>query len=205
MGRIKTSKDNRETYLEKATAILREKLFKPKGYKVPKVALSISWSTRGNRGSRRTTIGQCASTGLHAGGINHITITPALDGSTTDGTLRILGVLVHELVHAVDNCKSGHGTPFKHCATAVGLTGPMTATGESDWLKELLKAQVIKPMGLFPHQKVSIGGKKQSTRNIKVSCDCCGWSFRTSRTNINEIDNTDCLTGCGGELSWSTF
>ena len=46
---MKTSKLSRENYLIQATDILRKSLFKPKGYKVPKVELSISWATRGNR------------------------------------------------------------------------------------------------------------------------------------------------------------
>ena len=50
--RHKKSKSNRETYLEDATDILRKGLFKDKGYKVPKVQLSVSWATKGNRTNR---------------------------------------------------------------------------------------------------------------------------------------------------------
>jgi len=201
--RIKKSKLNRETYLEEATKILKRSLFTPKGYKVPKVQLSVSWATRGNRSSKTKmgvrTVGQCASTGLHAGGLNLITITPAYDGSTLEGTLDILGTLVHELVHAVDNCESGHGEAFKRCALAVGLTPPMRSTGESQWLKDLMTEKIVKKLGLFPHQKLTAGGRPDTVRNLKVSCNCCGFSFRTSRMNINKLpDHIQCPTGCGG-------
>ena len=202
--RHKKSKSNRETYLENATDILRKGLFKDKGYKVPKVQLSVSWATKGNRakhGQGVKVLGQCFPTGLCDSGINQVNITPYLDGSTLKGTLRILGVLVHELVHAVDDCVSGHGAPFKRCATAVGLTGKMTATTETEWLEDYLKANVIKPLGLFPHAKVMTGGRKDGVRNLKVSCNCCGFSFRTSRKNINLLDDyIECPTGCGGHM-----
>ena len=201
---MKTSKLSRENYLIQATDIMRKSLFKPKGYKVPKVELSISWATRGNRNRKgdAKTLGQCFPKQMHAGGINQIVITPNYDGSTIKGSLDILGTLVHELVHAVDNCVSGHGKAFKDCATAVGLTGPMRSTGESDELKEYLRKNIIDKLGLFPHKKVTLNGtKKQTTRNIKVTCDCCDFSFRTSRKNLAIMDfEPDCLACSEGTL-----
>jgi hypothetical protein len=200
---MKKSKLSRENYLIQATDILRKSLFKPKGYKVPKVELSISWATHGNN-SRNTgkakVLGQCFNRASSDKGINQVIITPNLDGTTIKGTLQILGVLVHELVHAVDDCISGHGKAFKDCATAVGLTGPMRSTGESEELKEYLKSNIIKVLGKFPHAQVSLSKKKkQSVRNIKVSCDSCDFSFRTSKKNIvlmydlKDPNNWDCL------------
>jgi|TARA_B100001564_G_C20652587_1_gene677588 hypothetical protein len=204
--KIKTSKLNRETYLQEATTILRKSLFSPKGFKVPKVKLSVSWASRGNKTNKNklgvSVLGQCYPTQLSDDGINHVIITPALSGSTLEGSLRILGVLVHELVHAVDNCESGHGQAFKQCATAVGLTGQMRSTGESEWLQNLMTEKIVKKLGLFPHQQLRTGGRTQTTRNIKVSCNCCDFSFRTSRKNLNMINEFDCPTGCGGELDW---
>lgn len=204
--KIKTSKLNRETYLQEATKILRKSLFSPKGYKVPKVKLSISWASRGNKSSKSksgvSVLGQCYPTQLSEDGINHVIITPALNGSTLEGSLRILGVLVHELVHAVDNCESGHGQAFKQCAIAVGLTGQMRSTGESEWLNQLMTNKIVKELGLFPHQTLKTGGRTQTTRNIKVSCDCCDFSFRTSNKNLNMIHDLSCPTSCGGQLEW---
>ena len=204
--KFKTSKLNRETYLQEATKILRKSLFSPKGYKVPTVKLSVSWASRGNKTNKNklgvSVLGQCYPTQLSDDGINHVIITPALSGSTLEGSLRILGVLVHELVHAVDNCESGHGQAFKQCATAVGLTGQMRSTSESEWLQNLMTEKIVKKLGLFPHQTLKTGGRTQTTRNIKVSCNCCDFSFRTSRKNLNMINEFDCPTGCGGDLEW---
>jgi len=195
---MKTSKLSRENYLIQATDIMRKSLFKPKGYKVPKVELSISWATRGNRNRKgdAKTLGQCFPKQMHAGGINQIVITPNYDGSTIKGSLDILGTLVHELVHAVDNCVSGHGQAFKKCALAVGLTMPMRSTGETEELKEYLRKNIIDKLGLFPHKKVTLSGKKQTTRNIKVECNCCEFSFRTSRKNLELMDEVSHCLAC---------
>jgi len=196
---MKKSKLSRENYLIQATDIMRKSLFKPKGYKVPKVELSISWATRGNRNRKgdAKTLGQCFSKSCHAGNINQIVITPNYDGSTIQGSLDILGTLVHELVHAVNDCVSGHGQAFKDCALAVGLTMPMRSTGESEELKEYLRKNILDKLGLFPHKKVTLNGtKKQTTRNIKVECYCCGFSFRTSRKNIDMMDEISHCLAC---------
>jgi len=133
---------------------------------------------------------------MHAGGINQIVITPNYDGSTIKGSMEILGTLVHELVHAVDNCVSGHGKAFKDCALSVGLLPPMRSTPESEELKEWLRKNIVDKLGLFPHQKVTLGGKKQSVRNIKVECTCCEFSFRTSRKNVELMDELSHCLAC---------
>jgi len=195
---MKKSKLSRENYLIEATDIMSKSLFKPKGYKVPKVELSISWATRGNKSNkgRAKVVGQCFPKQMHAGGINQIVITPNYDGSTIKGSLDILGTLVHELVHAVDNCVSGHGKAFKDCALAVGLLPPMRSTPESEELKEYLRKNILDKLGLFPHQKVTLGGKKQSVRNIKVECTSCEFSFRTSRKNVELMDELSHCLAC---------
>ena len=199
---MKKSKLSRENYLIEATDIMRKSLFKPKGYKVPKVELSISWATRGNKTAKGgvKTLGQCFNKVSHAGGINQIIITPHYDGSTIEGSLDILGTLVHELVHAVDNCVSGHGKAFKDCALSVGLLPPMRSTPESEELKEWLRKNIVDKLGLFPHKKVTLNGtKKQTTRNIKVACNCCEFSFRTSRKNLEMMITDNCPACDDGE------
>ena len=34
-----------------------------------------------------------------------------------DDDTRVLDVLAHELIHAIDDCKNGHGLPFKRWRT----------------------------------------------------------------------------------------
>ena len=205
---MKTSKLSREDYLIQTADIMATKLFKPttlfgkekKSYKVPKNEYSISWATRGNRGKHSKVGGQCFKKSAHENNINQIIISPAYSGSTIKGTLRILDILAHEIVHSIDDCVSGHGKAFKDCATAIGLIGPMRSTEASDELNEWLRKNIVDKLGKFPHGKVTLSGPKQTTRNIKVSCDCCDFSFRTSQTNINTIENWDCLACDDGQL-----
>jgi hypothetical protein len=78
----------------------------------------------------------------------------------------------------------------------------MRSTGETEELKEYLRKNIIDKLGLFPHKKVTLNGtKKQTTRNIKVACDCCNFSFRTSRQNLAIMDfEPDCLACSEGTL-----
>ena len=193
---MKKSKLSRENYLIQATDIMRKSLFKPKGYKVPKVELSISWATSGNKGKHSKTGGQCFAKRLHENNINQIIISPSYSGTTIEGTLRILDILAHELIHAVDDLKSGHGKAFKDCALAIGLKAPVRSTTASDELNEWLRKNIVDKLGKFPHGKVTLSGAKQTTRNIKVECYCCGFSFRTSRKNIDMMDEISHCLAC---------
>ena len=77
----------------------------------------------------------------------------------------------------------------------------MRATTASDELNEWLRKNIVDKLGKFPHGAVSLSGKKQSVRNIKVSCDCCDFSFRTSRKNIDLMYyEPDCLACDSGTL-----
>ena len=55
---------------------------------------------------------------------DQIFISPAL-GDPVD----VLDTLVHELVHAVDNCEHKHGKEIKKIALSIGLEGPMRSAG----------------------------------------------------------------------------
>jgi hypothetical protein len=57
---------------------------------------------------RAAVLGQCWSTKSAVDGINQIFIAPHLQTP-----FDFLDTLVHELVHAVDDCQSGHGENFK--------------------------------------------------------------------------------------------
>ena len=108
----------------------------------------------------------------------------------------VLGTLVHELVHAVDDCQHGHKKPFKDIATRVGLTGKMTATLESEELNKYFKDKIISELGDYPHANIEVNKRKQTTRMLKVECNACGFNYRTSRKMIERITNHTC-NACG--------
>ena len=183
----------REEWLEQATTLLNSEVFIPAGYEIPAdVKVSCGWPVSGGASSRQATIGQCFSRAVSTNGVNEVFISPALDIA-----MRVLGVLTHEHIHVIDDCKSGHKGLFRTIAKAVGLEGKMTATTESESLKAKLSI-IIEKLGDYPHAKLDYTKqiKKQSTRMIKVECSECEFSYRTSRKNIELMSNNTC-NACG--------
>jgi len=95
--------------------------------------------------------------------------------------MRIAGVLAHEMVHAAVGVQHGHKGPFRSLALAIGLTGKMTATEESEAFKQRL-APILAEHGDYPHAKLDASNrKKQTTRLIKTECPRCGYTARVAR------------------------
>jgi hypothetical protein len=102
-------------------------------------------------------------------------ISPRLTDSVT-----ILGVLIHELIHAAVGTKAKHGKLFKQPAVAVGLEGKMTATTVGEALRETFK-QWIAEHGDYPAGGLNLNErKKQTTRMLKCDCELCGYTVRTA-------------------------
>jgi hypothetical protein len=55
-------------------------------------------------------------------------------------------VLLHELVHALDDVKSGHGGHLKRVARAAGLIGPLTRT-KPDFALSMYLQEVAQRLG----------------------------------------------------------
>ena len=182
-GSIMTNENinNREQWLLSATDELKA-LFKQAGETVPNdVKVSCGFPLGFRAGSKHQAIGVCHPRSHSESGVNEIFINPNQDDS-----LRVLDVLVHELIHAIDDCQSGHGAPFRRIALAVGLTGKMTATVASPELEEKLKV-ILEKLGEYPHAKIQAVKKKQSTRMIKhVSENDCGAIIYASRKQSEE-------------------
>lgn len=169
---------NREAWLTKAINSHLVKLFKQSGYTIPPVKVSVGFP--GGRGSQKA-IGQHWVPEASEDKKGSIFISPVIDD-----TLEVLGVLVHELVHAAVGNKHGHGPVFKRCALALGLTGNMRSTEIGPKLTKELK-KIIRQNGRYPHAKLNLKLapiKKQTTRMIKMECEECGYIARASRTLI---------------------
>ena len=190
---MKATKQTREEWLNEATNIFRAETFKRNSINIPKdVKVSCGFAPSGNR-SRLKTLGVCHNRQSSTAGVNEIFISPVTSDSS-----RVLDILAHELIHAVDDNKNGHRKPFRDMAIKIGLTGKMRSTEAGEELKKELDT-IIKRIGKYPHAEVSVSNRKaQGTRNIKVSCDRCEFSFRTSRKNIELMNYYRC-NSCGCE------
>jgi len=182
----------REQWLVLGMQELTSKVFQVENIEVPTdIKVSCGFPLTGGKNSRKQTIGNCFSRSASKNEINEIFISPVLSESE-----RVLDVLSHEMIHAIDDCQSGHKGAFRKMAKAIGLEGKMTATTAGEKLTEKLK-EIISRIGNYPHGEVSTNvAKKQTTRNIKVACSECDFSYRTSRKNIELMSNTIC-NSCG--------
>lgn len=178
---------NREKWLIEATEELSA-IIEESGETVPTVRVSVGFPSKGGgRGGKLKTIGECHPSSMSADNLHQIFIHPTLDESA-----RVLGVLLHELIHATLPANVGHGKEFARLATACGLEGKMTATTESAELVERLNA-ITEKIGQYPHAKLDLSNqKKQTTRMVKMVCDECGYIARTSAKWLDEMGATIC-------------
>lgn len=166
----------REAWLLNAANALRP-LFEALGEEVPALRVSVGWP--GGRGKKGSVIGQCWSKASSTDEVASLFISPVLIDPLT-----ILATLAHEIVHAIDDCESGHRGRFTKIAKGLGLEGPMTATTAGAELTETLK-EIAADLGEFPHAAMTGGGtgsgpKKQGTRMLKVECPEDGYTVRTT-------------------------
>jgi hypothetical protein len=121
-------------------------------------------------GSARKRIGECWPRARSSIKVNEIFLNPSMKDVT-----RLLDVLVHEAIHAADDCASGHKGFFRRTAKAVGLEGKMTATHAGPELAAWI-ADVRVAMPTFDYGSLDLSmRKRQTTRMIKHECvnpDC---------------------------------
>ena len=156
----------REAWLEAAVQAVTP-LFSAKGYAVPLCKVSVGFASTG---TLRGHIGQCWSTRSCDNGINQIFISPTL-GEAFD----VLDTLVHELVHAVDDCQHKHGKEFKKIALKMGMKGPMRSAEAGPELKVILNT-LLDALGPYPHGHLKVGMRKAPRRDRpRAKCKHCGY------------------------------
>jgi hypothetical protein len=183
----------REEWLLKAIEIFRPDFDRVKALP-PKIRVSCSWPSKAALSKKRR-IGETWDCAASEDGCFEVFISPCLSESP-----RVLDVLIHELCHCAVGIEAQHGKPFKDVATAMGLTGRMTATVASDDLLARLN-DTIAELGEYPHAELSAGtngDKKQSTRMLKLECPCCGYVIRTTQ---KWLDSGVPTCPCGAEFT----
>lgn len=172
-------KPTREQWLNAAVGLLRP-IFKARAGTVLPTKIRISCGFPMGRG---TAIGQCWSKSASKDGTFEVFISPKLADK-----LEVLGVTVHELVHAGVGLDKKHGPEFRKVATLMLLEGKMKATTTGKLFKKEF-AGVLKALGKYPHAELrgglSSGPGKQDTRLIKVSCPSCDYKARITQKWID--------------------
>ena|SRR5271170_1566057 len=107
--------DTREGWLRAATNELRP-FFTRCGFPLPeKIRFAIGFPSTGRKGNR---VGECWHSSTSADEHYEIFIRADLDEPP-----KVLGVLVHELVHAVVPIDAKHGKKYRDVAVKIGLYG----------------------------------------------------------------------------------
>lgn len=157
----------REEWLLAAVEALRP-LFQEKHHDLPHDCLvSCGFASTGTRSHH---IGQCWSRSSSTNKRNQIFISPALHEP-----VEVLDTLVHELVHAVDNCEHKHGKEFKKIALSLGMVGPMRSAGAGPELKVKL-GEIATTLGPYPHGKLKVVHHRAISRSRpRAKCPTCGF------------------------------
>ena len=156
----------REAWLLAAVELLRP-LFAAKGFSVPPCQVSCGFASTGTRSGH---VGQCWSTKSASNELNQIFIAPTLKSA-----YEVLDTLVHELVHAVDNCENKHGKEFKKIALKMGMKGPMRSAEAGPELKVILNT-LLDTLGPYPHGHLNVGMRKAPRRDRPwAKCKHCGY------------------------------
>ena len=91
---------NREAWLIEAAEAMTP-WFAEIGHEVPPLRVSVGWP--GGRAKKTVTVGQCWPTTSTADNVAQIFMSPVRG---EESTVDVLGTLLHEMIHAVDDCAS---------------------------------------------------------------------------------------------------
>lgn len=194
---MKKIHETREQWLIAAIEEIQDAVFAPHGIEIPAYRVSVGWP--GGRGKKSNTVGQCWNTAQTKDGSAAIFLSPVVDEP-----IEVLSILVHELIHAIDDCVSGHRGAFVKMFRLVGMTGKATQSQAGEELLTTL-AKIESSLGAFPHsgmKRDAAGGgtKKQDTRMLKVVCmdEDCGAVLRQAKVWLEQGTPT-CF--CGSEMA----
>lgn len=187
---------NREEWLNEAIKEMRNSIFS--SIPLPdQLRVTCGWPSRDATSRSRRSIGQCHTKKISKDQTNEICISPFLDDP-----IEVLDCLCHELIHASDDCKSGHRGLFIQRMRQVGLEGKPTSTKASEPLRTKLIGLSIR-IGEYPHASLNLfeeDRKKDKTRMIKLVCPSCNYTVRTTQKWI-ETGLPICHCGASFEIA----
>jgi len=151
---------NRELWLNEAKIEIQNLYFQRNRRKLPpRIQIAVGWC----KGKRA--IGQCWDHKCTKGGTYQIFICP-----TQSDPIEILGILLHELIHACVGLKEKHGGRFASVARAVGLKGQLTCTtvGQGTELHQNLRA-ITEKLGEYPHDPITLEPRAAKSYPAKLA------------------------------------
>lgn len=187
----------REEWLDAAVDAMRPAWERRTGLSIPKVRVGVGFPSGGLRSAVG---GQTWTRASSPDGINEITIRVTLSDP-----VEVLAILGHELVHAAMDCKGGHGKRFASAMSMIGYVGSPKASEAGNVLKQELTA-LAEALGEYPGDAglaVEAEKRKQGTRMIRISCNSCGFVFRTTQKWVDKAAGSLSCPDyeCGGDVT----
>lgn len=188
--------ETREGWLKQAALLLRPH-FTACGYDLPdNMRFSIGFPSTGRKGKR---VGELWHASTSADGSFELFIRADISDPP-----EVLGILVHELVHAVLPPDAGHGKPYRDAAHKIGLQGKMREAMPGALLTTKL-VDIAESLGPLPHARLHIERgatdkgpadrpKKQGTRLLKAICEHegCGYTVRITAKWVDDLGPPIC-------------
>lgn len=185
------SSKQREAWLHAATVEIAQHWAK-QSVTVP-ADVHVSCGVPGG-GSPRKRIGECWPRSRSKGNVNEVFINPVLSKS-----LEVLDVLGHELIHAVDDCQSGHGKMFTKISKTVGYTGGKHSAAKAEMVAFF--TTLVAQLGEYPHAATILKTKsqKENTGLHKFACPEHGDVLYSTAKMVSEYGMPRCRH-CGEEM-----
>jgi hypothetical protein len=188
---------SREAWLRSATNELRP-TFAKLGLTIPEaIRFSIAFTSQGKKAKVAGEVWPAEATDD-----GHCELIVRADFADP---MDVLGILVHQLVHASLPPEAKHGKLFRDAALRLGLEGPMRNALPGAALRERLN-ELAASLGPLPHarlnfDKVTLAGiaiadrpKKQTTRMLKAECLArgCGYTVRVAARWLADLGAPHC-------------
>lgn len=186
----------REEWLIKAIEMIDDEIFNGNlGSKETKYQVSIGW-TKSSRAVGET-IFPYDGEDVNLDDFFPVTIHVRCD---IKDPIKILGVLVHECIHAFMNIR-GHGKDFKQVALGVGFEKPVTKYYSSNSLISRLE-DIYKKLGEFPGKAVHIHKieKEKKTNTVVFFCPECGFEVKTNKKMFEKHGQGIPTCPCGAKM-----
>lgn len=187
---------NREQWLQNAANAMMPWLAEIDDVEPVPVHVSVGWPSTGGLSTKARTLAECWPRDRSEDGVNQIFISPV---QGHEDTTDILGCLLHEMVHAVDDCESGHRKNFIRVARAAGFVSKWTSLNLGPELAERLEG-LAERLGPIPSPAISVSSKaagedeaKDKNRQLKVECvEGSGYKVRMTRKWIEDVGTPIC-------------
>jgi hypothetical protein len=183
----------REEWLTRAITLIDDTVFigrMPSQWRV-----SCGFPSKKALSTKGRAVGQCFSPECSDDGVTEIFVSPVLDDVET-----ILGVLTHEMIHAIVGIDEGHRGAFADVWESVGFAGKKTECTLGSNLKMLLHS-LLPILGPYPHSMLSAFARaKVPAQHVtwrKLRCPGCGYAARTTQ---KYLDKGLPVCPCGKEM-----